>query len=77
MFHKFHRSAYDFFLQDAEAVVQSAQLPDLLSELNVTMASPDVVLEVLRPLKTIADQLYLNDLMHLIDIRFDIIGRYS
>ena len=33
-------------LEDAAAVVATGQLPNLLSELNVTLASPDVVLEV-------------------------------
>ena len=32
--------------QDAAAVVSRAQLPELLSELNVTLASPEVMLEV-------------------------------
>jgi len=36
--------------EDAAAVVATGQLPDLLSELNVTLASPDVVLEAMQAL---------------------------
>lgn len=31
--------------EDKAAVVATSQLPELLSELNITLASPDVVLE--------------------------------
>lgn len=49
--------------EDAAAVVTKAQLPELLSELNVTLASPDVMLEAVEALKLSKAELTMEDIM--------------
>lgn len=49
--------------EDATAVVTRDQLPELLSELNVTLASPDVMLEAVQALNLSKTEMTMEDIM--------------
>lgn len=49
--------------EDAAAVVSRAQLPELLSELNVTLASPEVMLEAVEALNLSKAEMTMEDIM--------------